>query len=68
VSVALATQRGLPLLGTLSCFCFWHSFFAGAAAWFRDQRHSAAMLTVLDEMAAFLAIGVLMLVLDAIMA
>jgi hypothetical protein len=68
VSVALATQRGFPLLGTLSFFCFWHSFFAGAAAWFRDQRHSAAMLTAWDEMAAFLAIGVLMRVLDAIMA
>jgi len=68
VSMALATQRGFPLLGTLSFFCFWHSFFAGAAAWFRDQRHGAAMLTAWDEMAAFLAIGVLMRVLDAIMA
>jgi hypothetical protein len=67
VSVALATHLGHPLLATLSFFCFWHSFFAGAAAWFRDQRHGAAMLTAWDEMAAFLAIGVLMRVLDAIM-
>jgi hypothetical protein len=68
VSLALATQRGFPLLATLSFFCFWHGFFAGAAAWFRDQRQGAAMLTAWDEMAAFLAIGILMRVLDAMMA
>ena len=68
VSVALATHLGHPLLGTLSFFCFWHSFFAGAAAWFRDQRHGAAMLTAWDEMAAFLAIGIALRVVGAIMA
>jgi hypothetical protein len=66
--MALATQRGFPLLGTLSFFSFLHGFFAGAAAWFRDQRHGAAMSTAWDEMAAFLAIGVPMRILGAVMA
>jgi hypothetical protein len=68
VSVALATHLGHPLLGTLSFFCFWHSFFAGAAAWFRGQKHGAGMLTAWDEMAAFLAIGIALRVVGAIMA
>ena len=68
VSVALATHLGHPLLGTLSFFCFSHSFFAGAAAWFRGQKHGAGMLTAWDEMAAFLAIGIALRVVGAIMA
>jgi hypothetical protein len=68
VSVALATHLGHPLLGTLSFFCFWHGFFAGAAAWFRGQKHGAGMLTAWDEMAAFLAVGIALRVVGAIMA
>jgi hypothetical protein len=68
VSVALATHLGHPLLETLSFFCFWHSFFAGAAAWFRGQKYGAGMLTAWDEMAAFLAVGIALRVVGAIMA
>jgi hypothetical protein len=59
VSVALATQLGYPLFGTVSYLCLWHSFFCGVVGLFRRDRHGAAVLTAWDEMAAFLAIAIL---------
>jgi hypothetical protein len=44
VAVTLATQLGYPLLKTPWFFCLWHSFFAGMAALFRQQKHGAAVL------------------------
>jgi len=66
VSVALASQRNYPLLGTVSFFCFWHSVFAGMAALLQRHKLNAAFLTAWDEMAAFLGLAVLMRLIDAV--
>jgi hypothetical protein len=68
VAVPLATRGGYSLLGILSLFCLWHSFFAGTAALLQRQKHGAPFLTAWDEMAAFLAIAVLMRLAGATMA
>jgi len=65
-SVALASQHDYPLLGTMSFLCFWQSAFAGLAALLQRHKLSAAFLTAWDEMAAFLALTVLMHLVDAV--
>ena len=64
LSVAFATHRNYPLLGTMSFFCSWNGAFAGFAALFQHHKYNAAFLTAWDEMAAFLALAVLMRVVD----
>jgi hypothetical protein len=60
ISVAFATHRDSSLLGTMSFFCLWHSIFAGFAALLQHHKQNAVFLTAWDEMAAFLALAVLM--------
>ena len=59
VSMALARPPDYPLFGTISIFCAWHGCFCGMAALFRQQKAGVA-LTGWDEMAAFLAIAIVM--------
>ena len=64
-SVAIATQRGIPLLQLVAFLCFCHAIFSGMAALFQRQTYRAAFLTAWDETAAFLAIALLAHLLDA---
>ena len=66
VSVALASLRNYPLLGTVSFFCFWHSVLVGMAALLQRHKLNAAFLTAWDETAAFLGLAVLMRLVDAV--
>jgi hypothetical protein len=68
VSVALAAHHGYDLFGILSFFFLWYSFFSGTAALFQRQSCGAPYLTAWDEMAAFLAILVLVRLLATVMA